>query len=210
LVNGRAGGRRDTAAAIFRAAAEEFAARGYDAAGVDRIAAKARVNKAMLYYHYGSKHGLYHEILRDMFRAVRVRARAIADGPGTPHEKLDTWIATIVEEAAERPWFPPIVLRELAGCAPHLDPETFAMMNGIYIAVRDLIVQGQAEGVFREADPVLIHFTIMHAVLFFFVRQRVVGRRKNTKGFEAAAPRDIDAFVRHMQAAARGMLRKDT
>ena len=73
----------DSRTAIFHAAAAEFSDRGYDAAGVDRIAARARVNKAMLYYHYQSKRGLYLEILRDMFRAVGARARAIADGTGT-------------------------------------------------------------------------------------------------------------------------------
>ena len=38
---------RDSRAAIFRAAALEFAERGYEAAGTDRIATRARVNKAM-------------------------------------------------------------------------------------------------------------------------------------------------------------------
>jgi AcrR family transcriptional regulator len=52
---------RDSRAAIFRAAAVEFSERGYDAAGTDRIAARARVNKAMLYYHFGSKRDLYLE-----------------------------------------------------------------------------------------------------------------------------------------------------
>jgi AcrR family transcriptional regulator len=123
LVKKRAA-RRDTQAAIFRAAADEFAERGYDAAGVDRIAARARVNKAMLYYHYGSKLGLYVGVLRDMFRAVGVRARGIADGPGPADQKLDSWIVTVVEEAAARPWFPPIMLREIASGGPHFDPET--------------------------------------------------------------------------------------
>src|SRR5919109_5311445 len=84
---------------IFMAASAEFADRGYEAAGVDRIAAKARVNKAMIYYHFDSKLGLYVEVLRDMFRAVGARARAIADGPGTPEEKIDAWVVTIVDEA---------------------------------------------------------------------------------------------------------------
>src|SRR5918999_5244100 len=97
----------DSHAAIFHAGAVEFSELGYDAAGVDRIAAKARVNKAMLYYHFGSKLALYVEVLRDMFRAVGVRARALADGPGTPDAKLDAWVAMIVEEASVRPWFPP-------------------------------------------------------------------------------------------------------
>jgi AcrR family transcriptional regulator len=198
----------ESPAAIFRAAAHEFAQRGYDAAGVDRIAAKARVNKAMLYYHYGSKLGLYVEVLRDMFRAVGARTRAIADGPGAAEDKLDAWILAIVEEAAARPWFPPIMLRELASGATHIDDDTFGMMNAVYATVRDVIVQGQAEGTFREADPLLTYLTILPAILIFFARQRVVTQRKSVQGLAAAAPRHIDEFIRHMQGSARAMLRR--
>ena len=197
----------DSQAAIFQAAAVEFAEQGYEGAGVDRIAARARVNKAMLYYHFGSKRALYVEVLRDMFRAVGARARAIADGPGSATEKLDTWIATIVAEAALRPWFPPMMLRELASGAPRFDPDTFSMMNAVFGAVRDVIAQGQGEGAFRDVDPLLTHMTIMPPILIFFARQRVLAR--NTVADGLAAPRDLDDFVRHMQAAARGMLRKD-
>jgi len=197
----------DSQAAIFQAAAVEFAEQGYEGAGVDRIAARARVNKAMLYYHFGSKRALYVEVLRDMFRAVGARARAIADGPGSAIEKLDAWIATIVIEAALRPWFPPMMLRELASGAPRFDPDTFTMMNAVYGAVRDVIVQGQREGAFRDADPLLTHMTIMPPILIFFARQRVLARNTVVDGL--AAPRDLDDFVRHMQAAARGMLRND-
>ena len=197
-------------AAIFRAAAHEFAQRGYDAAGVDRIAARAHVNKAMLYYYFGSKQGLYVEVLRDMFRAVGTRTRAIADGPGVGEDKLDAWILTMVEEAAGRPWFPPIMLRELASGAAHIDRETFGMMNAVYAAFRDVIVQGQGEGTFREADPLLTYITILPAILTFFARQRVVTQRKNVQGLAAAAPRHLDQFVRHMQASARAMLRRQT
>jgi AcrR family transcriptional regulator len=197
---------RDSHAAIFRAGAEEFAERGFDAAGVDRIAARARVNKAMIYYHFDSKLGLYVEVLRDMFRAVGVRARAIADGPGSPEAKLDTWIATIVEEAAARPWFPPIMLREIASGGPHFDPETLGMMNAVFGAVRDLIVQGQKEGVFDDVDPLLTHLTVMPPILIFFARQRVVARRKGAPGI--AAPRELDDFVLHMQRSARRMVAK--
>jgi len=202
--------RRDSQAAIFAAAADEFAERGYDAARVDRIAAKARVNKAMIYYHYGSKLALYLEVLRDMFRAVGARVRAIADGPEPAEAKLDAWILAIVEEAAARSWFPPIMLRELGSGAPHIDNETFAMMNAVYLGARDVIVQGQEEGTFRDADPLLTYFTILPSILIFLARQRVVSRRKSVRGFAAAAPRQIDEFIQHVQRSARAMLRKDT
>ncbi|MET0214256.1 MAG: helix-turn-helix domain-containing protein [Vicinamibacterales bacterium] len=200
--------RGDSQGAIFAAATQEFAERGFDAARVDRIAARARVNKAMIYYHYGSKLGLYLEVLRDMFRAVGARVRAIADGPGSAEVKLDAWIAAIVEEAAKRPWFPPIALRELGSGAPHIDNETFGMMNGVYLGARDVIVQGQDEGTFLQADPLLTYFTIMPSILMFFARQRLLSRR-NVPDVAAAAPRETKDFVRHVQAAARAMLRKD-
>lgn len=194
-------------AALFRAAAAEFAGRGYDAAGVDRIAARARVNKAMIYYHYGSKRGLYVAILRDMFREVGARTRAIADAAEPAVEKLDRWIGAIVEEAAARPWFPPIMLREVASGAPHLDPETLGHMNAVFATVRDIVAQGQHEGVFRRVDPVLTHLTILPPILIYFARERVLASGKTARGI--LAPRRRDEFVRHMQASVRGMLRKE-
>ena len=194
-------------AAIFAAAAEEFSERGFEAGGVDRIAAKARVNKAMLYYHFGSKRALYIEVLRDMFRAVSARVRAIADGPGTAPEKLQTWVATIIEEAAARPWFPPIMLRELASGAPRFDPDTFALMNAVYGAVRDILLQGQREGSFDEVDPLLTHLTIMPPILIFFARQRVLATKEIASGL--LEPRQLDAFIVHMQRTALRLVHKE-
>jgi TetR/AcrR family transcriptional regulator len=212
LVNKPRRSRGDSRPAIFQAAAHEFAQRGYDAAGVDRIADKARVNKAMLYYHYGSKQGLYVEVLRDMFRAVGTRTRAIAEGPDRAEVKLDAWILTLVEEAAARPWFPPIMLREVASGAAHIDAETFGTMNAVYTSFRDILVQGQRDGAFRDLDPLLTYFTILPAILIFFARQRVLAaaHRKNVQGLAAAAHREVDVFMRHMQGAARALLRRQT
>jgi hypothetical protein len=144
-----------------------------------------------------------------MFRSVGVRARAIADGPGSAEHKLDTWIATIVEEAAARPWFPPIMLREVASGGPHFDPDTLAMMNVVFGAVHDIIVQGQKEGVFADVDPLLTHLTVMPPILIFLARARVLAKRK-TAAPGVTAPRAVDDFVRHMQRSARRIVTKDT
>jgi AcrR family transcriptional regulator len=206
---------RDSRSRIFSAAAAEFAEHGFDAAGVDRIAARARVNKAMIYYHFGSKLGLYIEVLRDMFSAVGGRARAIADGPGTPAEKMNGWVATIVDEASRRPWFPPIMLRELASGIPHFDADTLGLMGVVFAAIRDIIVQGQQDGSFGDADPLLTHLSVLPAVLIFFVRERAIEQRPRVAA--AATPaaqalvavRSREQFIQHMQRAVRGMLQKD-
>jgi AcrR family transcriptional regulator len=53
-----------TKARILAAALREFSAKGIAGARVDAIAARAKVNKRMLYYYFGSKEGLFREILR--------------------------------------------------------------------------------------------------------------------------------------------------
>jgi hypothetical protein len=150
-----------------------------------------------------------------MFRAVGARARAIADGPGTPEQKIDAWVATIVDEASQRPWFPPIMLRELASGIPHFDADTLGLMGAVVAAVRDIIVQGQQDGSFGDVDPLLTHLSIMPTVLAFFVRERAIQKRPKLAHLSAsaalviAAPRSREQFIEHMQHAVRGMLRKD-
>jgi TetR/AcrR family transcriptional regulator len=68
---------------ILAAALREFSAKGISGARVDAIAARAKVNKRMIYYYFGSKDGLFREILRRRFqeRSVMLNAGA-ATGVG--------------------------------------------------------------------------------------------------------------------------------
>src|SRR3984885_9860485 len=63
---------------ILAAALTEFSARGFAGARVDAIARRARVNKRMLYYCFGTKQELYREILR---RKLAERAEWIESTP---------------------------------------------------------------------------------------------------------------------------------
>ncbi|MFZ2062169.1 MAG: TetR/AcrR family transcriptional regulator [Candidatus Binatus sp.] len=63
---------------ILVAALAEFSARGFAGARVDVIARRARVNKRMLYYCFGTKQELYREILR---RKIDERAEWLESTP---------------------------------------------------------------------------------------------------------------------------------
>jgi AcrR family transcriptional regulator len=74
---------RDSSALILRAACAEFAEHGYAGARVARIASRAKVNKQLIFYYYGTKAGLY----------------AAATGPGQAGAQLTTSdAATPVEQ----------------------------------------------------------------------------------------------------------------
>lgn len=54
---------QDTKQKLLDSAIEVFSEKGFDGARVDEIAARAKVNKAMLYYYFSSKEKLFEEII---------------------------------------------------------------------------------------------------------------------------------------------------
>jgi AcrR family transcriptional regulator len=159
-----AGGTRD---AIVAAAATAFAARGFSGTSVDSIAKASGFNKAMIYYHFRNKKGLYVEILRDVFRHIGGRAAEIADSDLGPGAKVEAFIDAFDNMAASRPYMPPMMMREMAEGAVHLDSDTLRLMAAIFENLRRILDEGSSKGVFRPAHPVLTYFTLISPIIFF-------------------------------------------
>src|SRR5271170_1352761 len=68
-----------TRKAIMRAAIREFSTHGLAGARTDTIAESAKVNKALLYYYFKSKHGLYAAAIEEVSGVVAERALAALD-----------------------------------------------------------------------------------------------------------------------------------
>jgi TetR/AcrR family transcriptional regulator len=212
LVNTRAGRRPARRGApegsrerLLAAAARQFAARGFAGTSVDRIAAAARVNKAMIYYHFGSKAALYREILRDMFQAVALRARAVAGSDAAPHAKIAGFVESLAAEAERRPDFPPIWFREVAEGATHVDATILRQIDNVLAALGDIIDEGATAGRFRRTSPLVLHMGIVAPLMMFFASDRL--RARLARG-GAADPRGVsrDQIVAHVRDVALGVL----
>lgn len=183
---------------VFAAAAAEFAARGYAGASVDRIARAARLNKAMIYYHFKSKAALYREILRDMFAAVRTRVAAVAASAASPEDKIRAYVDAIAAEAEARPHFPSIWLREIAEGAGHVDPPTLGYVRDVLAALGGIIAEGVRAGRFRPAHPLLVQGGII-APLMFFLATAPLRRKIARAGIDGVAAISRDTVVAHIQ-----------
>jgi len=152
---------------ILQVAAREFADRGYAGARVDRIARLARVNKAMLYYHFGSKKALYRALLLQVFSHAGQRLTAIADGPGPADRKIHDVIGAMGAFVAEHAFFPAIMLREVADGGVHLDRETLAALAALPLTVGAIVRQGVAERTLRPLNPIAAYFTMFAPIVMF-------------------------------------------
>jgi len=91
--------RRDVALTrkkLLAAAREEFAELGIAGARVDRVAARAGVNKERVYGHFGSKEGLFAAV-------VSAAMDELADAVGAPSGGIADWVGAVYDFHRERP-----------------------------------------------------------------------------------------------------------
>ena len=188
---------------VFAAAAAEFAARGYAGANMDRIARAARLNKAMIYYHFKNKAALYREILRDMFGAVRREVAEVAASAIAPEEKIRRYVDAIARAAEARPHFPPIWLRELAEGGEHIDIATLEYVRDVLAALGAIIDEGRRRGTFHPVHPMVLQAGIIAPLMFFLATARLRQKLERTTGAsQLAVSRDtIVAYIQRLTLA---------
>ena len=197
--------RPDTRKRILDAACDEFGAHGFAATTVDRIARRARVNKAMIYYHFRDKRALYTCIIRDVFAPIADRVRAAAGEETEPGRKLERLIDTLVRSVDESAYFLPIFLREVADGGAHLGPDELALLAAIFASVSGVVIEGAERHVFRPMHPALAHFTIVGPLVMFRATAPVRARIRAVR--QVVIPdADSATLVRHLQMVANRML----
>lgn len=79
-----------------------FARRGYEAASVEEIAAKANVSKPIIYEHFGGKEGLYAVLVdREMDHVVAQMSAAI--GSGSPRDRVERAVLVFLTYVRDEP-----------------------------------------------------------------------------------------------------------
>jgi len=166
----------DARARILAAAAEVFASIGFAGARVDEIAARAGVNKAMLYYHVGDKDALYAAVLTETVDRVPPMLRKALENAHTPAEKLQCVLDTLASLPESNPQFVPIMLREIASGGATLPDAMVARMAGVFQIVAEVLDEGVKKKAFRRTDPLLTHVSLVGSMLFLVASQPIRAR----------------------------------
>lgn len=149
--------------AILRAAGEAFRARGYHATSMREVAAACGMAVGNLYYYFRSKPALLAFCQLETAGRLLAMARTPAIRALPPHERLRWMIVAHVYCVHES--FP--------GAAAHvtLDPlpepersQCVRRRDRYERALRAVIEEGVAAGVFREVDPKVAAWTILGAL----------------------------------------------
>jgi AcrR family transcriptional regulator len=163
--------RLGTDEALLDVAIQVFSDQGFAGARVDTIADLAKVNKAMIYYHFKSKRGLYQAVLLHLFQGVLAGIERVVHDQPDPRRRLILFYAGIARIFSERPALPRIMLREVLSGGAAFDAETAKTLSAIVGFVAHAVEEGVRQGVIRPAHPLVIHFSALAPLLLFFASQ---------------------------------------
>lgn len=183
--------------AILDSATEVFMESGFSGARVDEIARRAKANKAMIYYHFGSKQDLYRAVLLRLFGDVIDEIARLKATDAPPAEKLRALYTRVAAHFEAKRALPHIMLREILAGGRSIDAEASRTLFVIVSFVADTIREGVRIGEFREVDPLLLHMSVLAPLMVHHVgdsfRERILPREMPG----VAAPGN-DAMLQHL------------
>ena len=166
--------RRDPAATrkkLLTAARREFAASGLAGARVDEIAARAGVNKQLVYHYFGDKDALYLAVLEWVYEEIRAQERKLNLEGLPPQHAIKRLIEASFDHLAAHPDFIVLLNDENRGGARHVrgSRKLEAMHSPLVSLVSTLLREGVRAGVFRRGiNPVHLYISIAGLSYFYF------------------------------------------
>jgi AcrR family transcriptional regulator len=153
-----------TKAKIISSARFLFSKYGYDATTIDDIARESGCNKALLYYYFKNKAGLYEEVMSGIFDAVYDAVIEQEKSCTNEMEKLEVFINAYASYAYKNPYFPALLLRELSDSGAHVPEMMFESMRKVFLLLSSILKRGEEQKVFRKTIPMVVHFMILGTI----------------------------------------------
>jgi AcrR family transcriptional regulator len=159
-----------TSEQILNAATEEFTEHGFAGARVDAIAARAGINKRMLYHYYGNKDDLFLAVMENAYAEIRSHEHELELDRLDPVAAVRELVNYTFNYFVDKPSFIRLLNTENLHEARHIKrskriPE---MHSPLIVQIERVLARGAAAGVFRtDVDPVQLYISIASLGYFY-------------------------------------------
>ena len=162
-----------TKAEILDAAVEEFALQGLNNARIETIAANTGVTKAMIYYYFKSKEGLYVAVLERGFNSYMRPVQELSLNNLSPEKALKQYVQCLLANLVKNPNWPLIMCYEaLQNQGKYYKQIDIHSIDEILIAILE---RGVADKSFRSLEPRMTANDIIGICVFYFLSREGLG-----------------------------------
>jgi len=179
---------------ILHNAIQEFIENGYHGARMQRIAERAKVNKALIFYYFSSKELIYKEVISTVINTVMDRLNKIDNKPASVREKIGQIVDTYMEVFLKYPDYVKLMQYEMVRGGPNIrkfnifqaDNVPFNPVTGtLYKYFEEKIKSGEI----RKVDVFQLLLSIIGQILIVFFARPVMEIMREKYTF------DIDNFM---------------
>jgi TetR/AcrR family transcriptional regulator len=150
---------------LLSSALDLFAARGYAATTVREIVAAAGVSKPVLYYYFGSKEGIYLELMRNTYATFMELATILKSFRGTARERVIHFCTGIFDGVLEHMGAAKIIYSIYFGPPQGAPPFPLdSYFNEMLEIIRVMVREGIAGGELRKVDETDAAWAIISAL----------------------------------------------
>lgn len=175
--------------AILSVAKKQFAEYGYHGATLSKIATRAKVCKANIFHHFGSKEGLYLAVLKDYCEQLSPLRGSRPISAPTCREQLRQFAQVHLENMLNEQGAVQLFLRELLA-KDSLRKEILAqgVLEDNFSRLVQMVREGQEAGEIRpDIDPAILAVILLGADVFFFMARDVFQHFRDVHFAEAPA-----------------------
>jgi AcrR family transcriptional regulator len=162
---------------ILAAAKAEFSKVGLGGARIDSIAAKAGVNKRMIYEYFKGKEALFQAVLEDAWTDIRAAEAKLQLDHLPPVEAIRALMTFTWEYYLQHPEFMSLVNSENLHKARHVKKSRrfLELHSGFIDMLQRILDRGVESGDFRPGvDPRQLHLTLA-AIGYYYLTNRYTG-----------------------------------
>ncbi len=192
---------------ILEAAIVEFSSRGLGGARVDAIAARAGVNKRMLYHYFGDKQRLFLAVMESTYASIRKLESELDLDHLEPAEAMRAFVRFTFRYFLDNQHFIALLNSENLHRARHIRQSSRVrdINNPVIERLRRLITRGRRAGVFRAGvDPLQLYISIAGVSYLYFCNIHTLSVIFDRDLAAAAALKQREA---HVVAVIMGYLR---
>jgi TetR/AcrR family transcriptional regulator len=197
----------DSVERILASALAEFARHGLEGARVERIASRARINKAMIYYHFRSKEELYRTVVDRQFGKIKNLAEETMSEATSPESTLLKLSRLYHSMFEDKDNFVPMFLREVASGGGRLKAALTDLVSekkSVTKKAKRFVDNGKRKGWFRDVDSKHAVISFMGMNLGYLIAAsfiNLIWDIKNEKKFRRERPEKIvDLFLNGIKA----------
>jgi len=159
---------------ILKAATKVFARYGYEGGSVEKISKAAKSFDRMIYYYFGSKEGLFIEVLEETYRRMNDAESKLDLDTAKPVEALQAVIRFVVGYYRKNPEFITLLNTENLHKGKHISKSMRAReySSPAIEVIRRVLDSGQAQGLFRKDVSARDVYLLIAATGYFYMSNR--------------------------------------